>query len=147
MFRFRLETILRYRGQFEESEKRELGKIRFQLSAAESEKTRSLEAVHQSGLDLDEKKAAGSFTPEDFFLHYEFVEGTKRKVERQNRVIKKIEERATAQRGKVVEAMRKRQILSTLKSHKHQDYLMDENRAEQNFLDEIVSTRWKGKDQ
>ena len=146
MFRFRLETILRYRGQIEESEKRELGKIRFQLSAAENEKVRSMEAVHESGMALDEKKAAGSFTPEDFFLHYEFVEGTKRKVEKQNRIIKKIEEKAKVQRGKVVEAMRKRQVLSTLKSHKYQDYLMDENRAEQNFLDEVVSTRWKGKD-
>ena len=147
MFRFRLETILRYRGQIEESEKRELGKIRFQLSAAENEKIRSMESVHESGMELDKKKAAGSFTPEDYFLHYEFVEGTKRKVEKQNRIIKKIEERAKAQRGKVVDAMRKRQVLSTLKSHKYQDYLMDENRAEQNFLDEVVSTRWKGKDQ
>lgn len=146
MFRFRLETILRYRGQIEESEKRELGKIRFQLSAAENEKVRSIESVHESGMELDKKKAAGSFTPEDFFLHYEFVEGTKKKVEKQNRIIKKIEERAKAQRGKVVDAMRKRQVLSTLKSHKYQDYLMDENRAEQNFLDEVVSTRWKGKD-
>ena len=146
MFRFRLETILRYRGQIEESEKRELGKIRFQLSAAENEKIRSIEAVHESGVALDKKKTEGSFTPEDFFLHYEFVEGTKRKVEKQNRIIKKIEEKAKVQRGKVVEAMRKRQVLSTLKSHKYQDYLMDENRAEQNFLDEVVSTRWKGKD-
>ncbi len=143
MFQFRLDTILRYRTQIEDGEKRELGKIYSELAVETNKKDKCIGDAKQSGLDLDEKKATGNFSSGDFFLYDNFIEGMKRRVGRQNRVITQIEERVEKQREKLVEAMRKRQIFSTLKSHKYQEYIVEENRSEQKFLDEIVATRRK----
>ncbi len=143
MFQFRLDTILRYRTQIEDGEKRELGKIYSELAVETNKKDKCIEDAKQSGIDMDEKKATGDFSNDDFFLYDNFIEGMKHRVGRQNRVITQIEERVEKQREKLVEAMRKRQIFSTLKSHKYQEYIVEENRSEQKFLDEIVATRRK----
>ena len=141
MFKFRLDTILRYRKQIEESEKRDLGKIRSRLSAAENKKNAFQESAKNSGFSLDRKKEAGEVTIDDILFHYNFCDGMADRVEHQKKVIKKIEKKVEDQRIKVVEAMRKRQVLSTLHSHRYREYLMEENRADQKFLDEIVATR------
>jgi len=127
----------------EDSEKRELGKIRSGLATEENKKEEVIKKAAQSGAAMDQKKLSGNFTILDFLLHGNFLQGSQNRMRRQNRKIKEIEKRVTEQREKVVEAMKKRQIFSTLKRHRYQEYLVEETRAEQKFLDEIVATRWK----
>lgn len=143
MFRFRLDTILRYRRQMEDHEKRELGKVRSVLAVETNKKLEYLQNSAQSGSLLDKKKETGTFTADDFFFYANFIEGMKQRAARQDLKIKKIEEVVDRQREKVVGAMKKRKIFSILKSHRYQEYLVEENRAEQSFIDETVSTRWK----
>ncbi len=143
MFRFRLDTILRYRSQVEDHEKRELGKVRSELVVEQQKKRQFEEGARQSGVLLDQKKEIGLLNRDDFLLHYNFVEGMAHNVMRQENRIKKVEERVENQRLKVVDSMRKRQVLSTLKSRRQEEYLFEENREEQKFVDEIVATRWE----
>jgi flagellar export protein FliJ len=147
MFRFRLETILRYRRQLEDHEKRELGKVRSILAVENNKKVEFLQSSAQSGLVLDQKKESGTLTNDDFVFYFNFIEGIKRRVERQDLKIKKIAVDVEKQRKKVVGAMRNRQIFSTLRAHRHTEYLIEENRAEQKFIDETVSTRWKPREE
>jgi flagellar protein FliJ len=136
MFRFNLETLLKYRTMIEEKAVLEF-----------SEKVRVLEREKGILEDISRQRGAvmlqflerqrGDLSAADISTFVSYLHELKRKQQEQDVVVRRCAAEVEQKRRVLVEAMKKRKVMETLKEKKFQAYRADRGLREFKELDEI----------
>lgn len=137
MFKFDMETVLNYRVQIEEQRQLAFSNAVKSLQAArvvlaDLQKERN-ELIHN--FTKIQKKALRSDVIQ---RHFAFIEYLKGKEEKQMAVIQKMEEEANEKRRLLLDAMKKRKIMDTLREKKLDAYLQDMAARERKEMDDFT---------
>jgi len=137
MFKFDMETVLNYRVQIEE-----------QRQLAFSNAVKSLQAARVVLADLQKERnelihnftkiQKKSLRSDVIQRHFAFIEYLKGKEEKQMAVIQKMEEDANEKRRLLLDAMKKRKIMDTLREKKFDAYLQDMAAKERKEMDDFT---------
>ena len=139
-FNFRLKGYLGLKSKLEDQRGLEYGQA---LTALESERVklsaleaRRLETIASFRGDISESvntQTAGAYN--------DFIESLKISINKQTGRVRKAEAEAERRRLALTEAMKERKMLETLKDKDYEDFVYEQNLAEQKAADEIVSFR------
>jgi len=139
-FVFRLQPVLGIKQKVEDLKKDEFGKAVSALAAARQKKIDMENEKEGCVMGLRTSIVKG-VRPEDIRQHNQYIDKLKHMIKRQEQVIIQAEAYVEEKRAELVEAMRDRKTLETLKDNNYQEYLTEEKKAEQQIVDEIVSYR------
>lgn len=137
-FKFRLQTLLNLKKQFEKSAKNELGIAIMKLEEEKGKLKSICDEIYDNTNDF-RKACSGIILPEkikELKSFLEFLHGAK---ERQEENVKKQEENVDKIREKLVEIMKEKKVLENLREKEFHEYLKEEERKEQLRVDELVS--------
>jgi flagellar FliJ protein len=137
MFKFDMETLLNYRVQVEEQCQRSFSNAVKCLQAAR---------IVLADLQKERNELIRKFTKiQDKALrsdviqrHFAFIEYLKGKEEKQMAVIQKMEEDANEKKQLLLDAMKKRKIMDTLREKKLDAYLQDMAAKERKEMDDFT---------
>lgn len=137
-FKFRLQTFLNLKEQFEKSAKNELG---IAIMKLEEEKARLKAIDAEIDINTNDFRHAccGIIQPEKIKELKAYGEYLQQARERQEENVKRQEKNVDIIREKLVEIMRERKVLENLKEKEFHEYLKEEERKEQQRVDELVS--------
>ena len=142
IFRFRFESVLRYRKIIEENKNRDFG---IALSHLKHEET-NLEGIKNSisyHEELIEKSASGMISAHDLENKLNYAHLLDDKRESQEKQVKKAEDEVELKRTELANAAKKKKIFERLKEHDHEDYNDELRKEEQALIDELTSQRKK----
>lgn len=144
-FKFRLQTFLNLKNQFEKNAKNELGIAVMKL---EEEKARLLSIEEDISLCSDDFKKActGRIQPEKIKEVKVFLERLKKERERQEANVKQHQQNVDKIREKLIEIMKERKVLENLKEKELKEFLKLEEAKEQQRVDELVSYKEAAKE-
>ncbi len=137
-FKFRLQTLLKLKEQFEKNAKNELGIAVMKLEE-EKDKLRVIEDNIDVSTNDFRKACQGTIQREKIKELKTFLEYLQKAKERQEVNVKRQQENVDKIREKLVEIMRERKVLENLKEKEFQEYLKEEEKKEQQRVDELVS--------
>ncbi len=141
---FRFDTILRLNKDRENLLQKDMGKINTLFQRQQDQKQFVQDATENSRKELDERKKSNP-TIETMILYDNFFRGTKTQEERQDKIISEINDKLEAKREEVIEAMRKRQTLESLKERDMLKERKIRERKEMAIQDEVASNIWMRK--
>lgn len=136
MFRFNLETLLKYRTMLEERavlEFSEKARVLEREKKALDDITRQREAVLLQFLE----KQRGDLSSADVSAFVSYIHELKRRQQEQDAVVHRAEAETEQKRRALVEAMKKRKVMETLREKKFQVYRSDRQLKEFKEMDEI----------
>lgn len=137
-FKFRLQTLLKLKEQFEKSTKNELGAAIMKL-----EEEKSKLKVIEDNIDIttnDFREAcSGVIRPEKIKELKTYLEHLQHTRDKQKEAVKQQQKNVDIIRERLVEIMRERKVLENLKEKEFQEYLKEELKKEQQQVDELVS--------
>ena len=138
-FRFSLETVLDYKQQALDALRAEHGAILAQVRAQE-DVVDGLEAEHQQvDGDFTRRKLEGLTVLEA--LNYEqYLRALEREILDERRKLELLRHKEEQKRTQVVEARKETATLEKLREHKLEDYRKAEQKAEEQRIEEFVST-------
>lgn len=141
-FSFRLESVLKLRTQFEDSAKnslahaaKELERQQMCLRNLESENDDSMKSLTtevDEGIPIHRIKAYNSYL---LFL--------KEEITSQKENVCRAEHDVDINREKLVKAMQERKVIEKLKENRYEEFLKEQNKAEQLLIDELNSYKFK----
>ena len=141
-FSFRLQPLLSVKSQQEDNQKNELGKAMMKL---EIEKA----ALH--ALEGEEERLVREFneksrktTVEKLIEFNGYLSLLNSKIKRQKENVNCAARNVDKVREELIRIVKERKILDNLKDRKHEQFLFEEQKAEQKQNDEIVSYKHKG---
>lgn len=136
-----MQTLLNLKDKIEKRKELEYGQA---LAKLEEERRikRELEGSKKKNIDDFRGGLNEAIKPLDIRSYNQFIDYLKKKIKAQEAVIKKAEAFAETKRLELVEAMKERKTLEALKEKDFEEYKVEEARAEQRIIDEIVSFRF-----
>lgn len=137
-FRFRLQSVLGIKEKVEDLKKNEFGKAVTALAEAQRVKA-EMEASRDGCIDDFRRDIAQGIDPDAFKRYNQFLEQIKLAIKRQEFVVEQCEIFVEQKREELVEAMRDRKTLETLRDNDFEEFLIEEKKQEQKVVDEIVS--------
>ena len=140
-FVFRLQSYLGVKEQLEEQKKNEYGNAIRRLEE-EKEKLRMLEFELQENVTLFKKALSTSIAPVEIRRYNNRIEYLKVVIVEQKGRVQAAEQFVEEKRLELVEAMKERKALETVKERSYEEYLKEEQRAEQAVVDGIVSYQY-----
>jgi flagellar FliJ protein len=143
-FTFRLQSYLSVKEQMEEQKKNEYGHA-IRRWEEEKERLRQMERELQENIFLFKQALAALIVPQDIRRYTNRIELVKVWIEEQEARVKAAELFVEEKRLELVEAMKDRKALDTVKERNYEEYLKDEQRAEQAVADGIVSYQYSGR--
>lgn len=133
-FQFRLETVLGLRSQEVKDAQNRLGEA-VQIRNAKEQEIEEKQKYYNSLMEQAAEKKLRIWDMEVQWYHARAVEREIKELEKQ---LVSLEEIVEIRRTELSEAMKKEKVLTKLKDKKHALHIQEEQRAEQNFLDEIA---------
>lgn len=139
-FKFRLQAVLDLKAKVEDLRKNEFGKA---MAILEGERQKKIALEQQRTQAIDDLKANinSGIDPLAIRNFSQFIDILKHRIAAQQIVIQNAEAAVEEARGRLVEAMRDKKTLDTLKENDHIEFLEEEKKEEQKIIDEIVSYR------
>lgn len=138
-FRFSLETVLDYKNQALDALQTEHAAILARVRAQERV-VEELESEHrQSDAEFTRRKLEG-ITVVDAMSYETYLRSLERKLQAENRRLEELRHREEEKRSQVVEARKETATIEKLKEHKLEDYRKAEQKAEEQQIEEFVST-------
>ena len=141
-FNFRLQGHLNLKSKIEDQRKLEYGQAvselereRGLLARLELQRTDTISAFREGINERIKPQAASNFNS--------YLNWLKESISLQAENVTQAEEIVARRRAALAEAMKERKMLETLKEKHYEDFLREENLAEQKTIDEIVSYRHK----
>lgn len=144
-FVFRLESYLSVKEKMEEQRKLEYGKSLAKLEEERKIKESLIDEKNNNVVSFKNSILKG-VNPSTLDNYNKYIDLIKKKIENQNVAIKKAEDAAEEKRVQLVEAMKERKMLETLKEKDKEAYLKEVLQKEQKVTDEIVSYQYNDKD-
>jgi flagellar FliJ protein len=141
-FQYPLENLLKVKEKVEEQKKGEYGKA---LKKLEDEKQKKIELFHlnASAADHLRKQIQQKVSPLMIASYNRYISYLKKKIEEQDRNIRKAEQFSDIKREELLEALKQKKTLEVLKEKQHLEFQEEEKRREQKHIDEIVSFKYK----
>ena len=139
-FVFRLQSVLSIKEKVEDLKKNEFGKA-VGILAAERQKKVDLENAKADNVISLRTSINEGIQPEDIRQHNQYIDRLKQMIKHQEQVIIRAEAYVEEKRAELVEAMRDRKTLETLRDNDFEEYIIEEKKAEQQVVDEIISYR------
>ncbi|MFQ3548312.1 MAG: flagellar export protein FliJ [Armatimonadota bacterium] len=140
-FKFRLQTLLDQRKAKEEQIQIEFGELK-KKEALEKEKLEKLMLRLEETLLIIEKALNDGEDTAEIQRMFEFANATREDIRIQDLILERIKIDVAKKREELVEAMKDRKVLDTLKEKQEEEYLKECMRLEQNELDEVASVRY-----
>ena len=138
-FRFSLETVLEYKNQALDALRAEHGAILAQVRAQEKVIEDLEEEYRQADSDFTRRKLEGINTL-DAMSYEQYLRSLERKLQEEYRRLDRLQRREEEKRAQVVEARKETATIEKLKEHKLEDYRKAEQKAEEQRIEEFVST-------
>lgn len=140
-FLFRLQGFLNLKVKVEDQKKLAYAQALRKLEEAKQLKQK-LENEKENSISSFKKGVQERIDSFRFQQYNNHIELMKKKIQEQNKVIALAQENAERKRLDLVEAVKERKMLETLKEKAHVEYVNDEKIAEQKIVDEIVSYQY-----
>lgn len=140
-FRFKLQTVLDQRQAKEDHILAELGELR-QEEAREVERLLSLRQRLEDTCVSIELALRRNASSDDVARRQDYAEVTVEDIKLQELTIEGVRNRVEAKRIELIEAMKDRKVLETLRDKQEREYIAAHEREEQNMLDEMASVRF-----
>lgn len=140
-FLFNMQSLLGVKEKLEEQSKTEYGKALGEIKNQED----ILNSLKQKKIDNIEAFQGGieqAINPNYFRNINDFLGYLDKQIEVQEGNVEKAKEFAEEKRLHLLSSMKERKILETLKENKKEEYFREELKAEQKFIDEIVSFKY-----
>ena len=138
-FRFSLETVLDYKQQALDSLRAEHAAILAQVRAQE-EVIADLEEEHrQADMDFTQRKLEG-INIVDAMSYETYLRSLEQKLREENRKLERLRRMEEQKRTQVVEARKETATIEKLREHKLDSYRKAEQKAEEQRIEEFVST-------
>ena len=138
-FRFSLETVLEYKNQALDALRAEHGAILAQVRAQEKVIEDLEEEYRQADSDFTRRKLEG-INILDAMSYEQYLRSLERKLQEEYRRLDRLQRREEEKRAQVVEARKETATIEKLKEHKLEDYRKAEQKAEEQRIEEFVST-------
>ena len=138
-FRFSLETVLEYKNQALDALRAEHGAILAQVRAQEKVIEDLEEEYRQADSDFTRRKLEG-INILDAMSYEQYLRSLERKLQEEYRRLDRLQRREEEKRSQVVEARKETATIEKLKEHKLEDYRKAEQKAEEQRIEEFVST-------
>ncbi len=140
-FVFRLQTILGLKQKLEDQKKLEFGKA---VKKLEIEKQHKIELENEKddciiGL---RNKINTVVAPVEIKQYENYIDFMKKKISEQAIVISIEEKYVEKKRLELIESIKERKMLETLREKDYENYLKEEQQREQKVVDEIVSFKY-----
>ena len=137
-FNFRLDSYLNVKEKVEAQKKNEYGQA---LARLETERQKLRELVEQQEEQIlnFRKSLETSIRPIEIKRYNNRIEIIKIWIAEQEQRIFAAEDYAEKKRLELVEAMKERKMLDTVREKSYEEYVIEEQRAEQRTIDELVS--------
>ena len=135
-FKFRLQKVLDYKQQVEDTKKQEL----FHLMKIFHEEEKVLIKLHElllKKLSEFEEKQQGELDILELLFYSGYISRLNGEIEQQREKLKEIARQITQKREEVIAASKERRIMEKLREKKYKEFMKEESRREQKFLDEI----------
>jgi len=129
---------LTIKEKVEDVKKNEFGKAVMALSEAQRVLV-DMQAARQNAIDEFRRDINKSINPAAFKRYNQYLEQMKLAIKRQEFVVEQCEVFVEQKRQELVEAMRDRKTLETLRENDFGEFLIEEKKQEQKIVDEIVS--------
>ena len=142
MFRFRLETVLKYRQFLEDQKLVALAEAQ-RILEEEKEKARKLidmRAQYCAALREETKKEELSINMLSFYQAYIFY--LDRSIERQNKIVARARAVVVEKQQELIEARKQKEVMVKLKERAWKVYKYEEDRRDQIALDETASIKF-----
>lgn len=140
-FLFRLQGFLNLKVKVEDQKKLAYAQALRKLEEAKQLKQK-LENEKENSISSFKKGVQEKIDSFRFQQYNNHIELMKKKIQEQDKVIALAKENAEKKRLDLVEAVKERKMLETLKEKAHVEYVNDEKIAEQKIVDEIVSYQY-----
>ena len=137
-FIFRLQSVLGIKEKVEDLKKNEFGKAVTALAEARRALA-EMEASREKCIDHFRRDISKGIDPDAFKRYNLYIEQVNLAIKRQTFVVEQCEAFVEVKRQELVEAMRDRKTLETLRDNDFEEYLVEEKKQEQKVVDEIVS--------
>ncbi|MDR2182788.1 MAG: flagellar export protein FliJ [Clostridiales bacterium] len=137
-FRFRLQSVLSIKEKVEDLKKNEFGKAVTALAQAQRAKA-EMEATRANAIEDFRRQIDEGINPAAFARYNGFIDKMKILIKQQEQVVAQAEAFVELKRQELVEAMRDRKTLETLRDNDFEEHLEEEKKLEQKLVDEIVS--------
>ena len=138
-FRFSLETVLDYKNQALDALRAEHGAILAQVRTQEKV-IEDLEAEHREADEEFTQRKLEGINILDALNYETYLRSLERKLQEEHRKLERLRKREEEKRAQVVEARKETATLEKLKEHKLDDYRRAEQKAEEQLIEEFVST-------
>lgn len=135
-FKFRLQKVLDYKQQVEDTKKQEL----FRLMKIFYEEEKILHGFHElllKKLSEFEEKQQGVLDVLELLFYSGFIARLNDDIDRQREKLKQLAKQIEQKREEVISASKERRIMEKLREKKYGEFMKEESRREQKFLDEI----------
>jgi len=140
-FTFRLEPLFNYRQRLEDLSRKGLQEALGLLKEEERKIARLKELYARSSAEIDALRENGEDAG-DLDLHYAYVEGLKKHIAGQERLLRAANELAERKRDELVEASRDRKVIEAFKEKSLSSYNEEAKRIEQGESDELATLRY-----
>ena len=140
-FRFRLESVLRFRKAKEDEKKREFGHTLGKLNTEE----RKYNDLVRSGEEHDkhiEKKSTGIMSIRRMINNFYYARHIDSSKIAQKNVVEAAQAVTDEKRAELVEATKKKKVLDRLKERKLEEHTKAELKEEQDYIDDIAAQRF-----
>jgi len=143
-FRFNLEVVLKHREDIEQKERDELLRIKYayQVALHEQELLEQKRRETMKELALKQTEAADSRDMNWFFL---YLDRLHHEIEETKKLLIKLDSEIQSQKVIVIEASKKRKVLSSLKSKKKKEFILALDKKEQKEVEEWIAARYAAK--
>ena len=138
-FRFSLETVLDYKNQALDALRAEHGAILAQVRAQE-EVVDGLEAEYRQVDEEFTRRKLEGLTVLEALNYEQYLRSLEREIQMEYRKLTKLRHQEEQKRSQVVEARKETATIEKLREHKLDSYRKAEQKAEEQRIEEFVST-------
>lgn len=140
-FRFRLQSVLKYREAIEEKKKRDLGVSMSHLRREEEHFNKLTDSIKEFDRER-ESESEGSINARTLVQGFYYSRLLERKKTDQKKAVERAEKTVEIKRNDLSEAVKRRKILEKLKEKKVEEYNADFIREEQALIDESATMNY-----
>lgn len=139
-FVFSLQTLLNLRESIEKEQKNQLQVIQAKLHGLRKDLHR-IQAQKLQTVTTFHRECGEGVTTSRMKEYHAFFEAMEKRIEEQKKAIKEMEKKEEHQKQLVINTMKQKKILETLRDKHYQQYLLEEQAEEQKRLDELAAQR------
>jgi flagellar FliJ protein len=140
-FKFRLESVLKWRLSLEEICLRDLSECEIRREQAQNELYRVQHEISET-IAFCRESLRRKFDPQLAGNYFHYLNRLNRSMEEAVIWLRQREVEVTESRARLIEATRKRKVIEKLKEHAFRKHQAEELRSEINFLDELGTSRF-----